>query len=115
MPRDRRLVRICEAILGDPGNNASIDHWVRVGGLSRRTLARLFQSETGMSFTEWRLQVRLLEALVRIADGQPIGTVALDLGYETASAFTVMFRRKIGVSPTQYLRRSGATEGAPAG
>jgi AraC-like DNA-binding protein/quercetin dioxygenase-like cupin family protein len=115
MPSDRRLVRICDAILGNPGGQESIDHWVRVGGLSRRTLARLFRSETGMSFTEWRLQVRLLEALARIADGQAIGTVALDLGYETASAFTVMFRRKIGVSPTQYLRRASTAGGAAAG
>lgn len=104
MPRDRRLLRICEAIRKDPGVPTSIDHWTTVAGLSRRTLARQFQRETGMSFTEWRIQVRLLEALRRITDGQPIGSVALDLGYETASAFSVMFKRQLGMSPTDYLR-----------
>ncbi len=105
MPHDRRLLRICEAIQQDPGAHSSVDDWTSIAGLSRRTLARQFQRETGMSFTEWRIQVRLLEALRRIAEGQPIGSVALDLGYETASAFSVMFKRKLGISPSEYLRR----------
>ncbi len=105
LPRDPRLARICREILLDPGSDHDIDHWTRVGALSRRTLARVFLRETGMSFTDWRQRVRLLEALVRITSGQPITTVALDMGYESASSFTAMFRRNLGVPPTVYVRR----------
>ena len=105
LPQDPRLARICGQILLDPGSDHDIDHWTRVGGLSRRTLARLFLRETGMSFTDWRQRVRLLEALVRITSGQPITTVALDMGYETASSFTAMFRKNLGMPPTAYVRR----------
>ncbi|MCA0318841.1 MAG: helix-turn-helix transcriptional regulator [Proteobacteria bacterium] len=104
MPKDRRLARICEAILRDPGNNHDLDHWARHGGLARRTLTRLFRSETEMSFTQWRQQVRLMEALTRLTSGDTVTNVALDLGYDSPSAFTAMFRRTMGLSPRDYLR-----------
>lgn len=105
IPQDPRLVRICREILLDPGSDRDIEYWTRIGGLSRRTLARLFLRETGMSFTDWRQRVRLLEALVRITSGQPITTVALDMGYESASSFTAMFRKNLGAPPTVYVRQ----------
>jgi len=104
MPRDRRLARICEAVLCDPACDHDLDHWARVGGLGRRTLTRLFRQETGMSFVEWRQQVRLLEALARLATGEQVTTVALDLGYDSPSAFSAMFRKTLGVSPKEYLK-----------
>ena len=74
-----------------------------MAGASPRSLARLFQAELGMSFTAWRQQARLLEALRRLGDGEPVTTVALDLGYATPSAFTYMFRRALGVPPSRFL------------
>jgi AraC-like DNA-binding protein/mannose-6-phosphate isomerase-like protein (cupin superfamily) len=106
MPRDRRLARICEAILREPANNQELEHWTKVGGLGRRTLTRLFRKETGMSFGEWRQQVRLMEALTRLTMREPVTAVALDLGYDSPSAFTAMFRRAMGISPREYLRFS---------
>jgi len=59
-----------------------------------------------MSFTAWRQQVRLVDALSRLATGQPVTTVALDLGYQSPSAFTSMFRRALGRAPTRYFLES---------
>ena len=44
-----------------------------------------------------------MEAMSRLALGQPVTRVALDVGYKSPSAFTAMFRRAFGVSPTHYL------------
>ena len=41
-----------------------------------------------MSFAEWRRRARLLRALGWIAEGRPILAVALDLGYDSPSAFS---------------------------
>lgn len=106
MPKDRRLARICAAILRDPGNNQDLEHWSQLGGLGRRTLTRLFRQETGLSFCEWRQQVRLMEALSRLTLRESVTNVALDLGYESPSAFSAMFRRSMGISPRDYLRWS---------
>lgn len=110
LPQDRRLLRVCQEYLRNPGEDHDLDHWTRVGNLSRRTLARLFLRETGMTFTDWRQRVKLLEAVVRMTSGQSVTTVALDLGYQSASAFTAMFRRKFGIPPTEYLRRTAVSD-----
>ena len=69
-----------------------------------RTLNRHFHQQTGLSYGEWLRRARLLEALVRLAQGQPVLRVALDLGYGSHSAFTAMFRRVMGVSPSDYFK-----------
>jgi len=72
---------------------------------SSRTLARRFQSETGLSFGAWRQQARVLEAMGRLGGGAPVTQVAFDLGYESVSAFSAMFRRAAGASPSRYRNR----------
>lgn len=102
-PKDARLRRVCEAFNQDPAESRTLEDLARVSGASARTLARLFRKETGMSFGGWRQQARLLEALGRLAAGSPVTAVALDLGYQSPSAFTSMFRRALGASPTRYF------------
>ena len=72
-------------------------------GASSRTLARIFLSDTGMTFRQWQQQVRLLEGLARLAEGHTVTETALSVGYETTSAFIAMFRRSLGVTPGQYF------------
>lgn len=105
MPRDRRLVGICQALLDAPGDQRPLEAWAHTVNVSARTLARRFHSETGLSFGAWRQQARVLEAMGRLGGGQPVTQVALDLGYESVSAFSAMFRRAAGVSPRLYLHR----------
>jgi AraC-like DNA-binding protein len=80
--------------------------------MGRRTFTRTFRRETGISFATWRQNVRLLDALARLAEGHSITETALDVGYSSPSAFTAMFHRAFGVAPTQYL--TGADQPVPA-
>jgi AraC-like DNA-binding protein/quercetin dioxygenase-like cupin family protein len=104
LPRDRRALAVAEALIADPADGRELADWGRTVGASGRTLARLFQAETGLSFGRWRQQRRLLAALERLAAGEAVTAVALDLGYASPSAFIAMFRRTLGASPTRYLR-----------
>ena len=103
MPTHPRLIPIVEGLRSDHGDNRSLTAWAREAGASSRTLARLFQSETGMTFGQWRQQARLLEALVRLARREPVSTIALDLGYGSQSAFIAMFRKALGKTPARYF------------
>ena len=103
MPHDARLRRVTDALRADPASALSLAAWARLAGASERTLARLFESETGMTFRAWRQQLRLLRALELLASGTPVTRVALDLGYESTSAFSAMFRRVLGTTPTGYF------------
>lgn len=105
VPADRRLRKICAALLADPSDNRTLDEWAEIAGGCTRTLGRLFLRESGMTFAHWRRQVRLLDAMIRLNQGQPVTTVALDAGYETPSAFIEMFRRVTGKTPGQYVQR----------
>jgi AraC-like DNA-binding protein len=105
MPRDRRLTRVTDALQAAPGNDRSLADWARIAGASPRTLMRLFLKETGLSFREWRRQARLLAALERLAQGEAVTTVALDLGYASPSAFIQAFREVLGVTPARYFDR----------
>jgi AraC-like DNA-binding protein len=101
------LLALCRALLAHPENDDNLDIWAERVSASSRTLSRLFQRETGLSFVAWRQQARLAEALSRLALGQPIAVVARQLGYASASAFTAMFRRSLGATPKIYLARHG--------
>ncbi len=106
MPQERQLVRICHSILENPAEHLTLASWAKAAGMSRRTFTRLFRRETEMSFAEWRQHVRLLEALSRLAVGHAVTTVAFDVGYSSSSAFTAMFRRAFGTTPTDYVDRA---------
>jgi AraC-like DNA-binding protein len=103
LPSDRRLRALCEALLDDPGANDNLEEWAARVGASPRTLARLFQQELGMSFGQWRQRVRLGHAAALISLGTPLTEVAATLGYESASAFSAMFRRALGRSPREFF------------
>lgn len=103
MPRHPQLERACRAILADPAQNDTLDDWAGMASMGRRTFTRLFRRETGMSFAAWRQHVRLMEALSRLATGHRVTNVAFDVGYNSSSAFSAMFKRTFGAPPTQYF------------
>ena len=105
MPRDKRLRHICEALLATPGDPRTLEQWASSANASPRTLARRFVAETGLTFGAWRQQARVLEAMGRLGSGEAVTRIALDLGYDSVSAFSAMFRRASGVSPRHYRQR----------
>ncbi len=103
LPRDKRLRTLCEAVLDDPTRHATLDAWARDAGASARTVARLFRSELRTSFVQWRQQVLLARAVTLAARKLPMASIAAELGYASASAFSAMVRRSVGAPPSRFL------------
>jgi AraC-like DNA-binding protein len=103
LPGNEALARLCRKFIVEPSPHDTIDEWRRQLRLSRRTFTRLFRKETGLSFVEWRQQACVMSALPKLADGQSVTTVAMDLGYDNPAAFTAMFRRVLGSAPREYF------------
>jgi AraC-like DNA-binding protein len=103
LPQDKRLRALCEAVLADPSRHATLEGWAADTGASTRTVARLFRQQLGTSFGPWRQQVLLARALILAAQGKPMGVIATDLGYASASAFTAMVRRSVGAPPGRFF------------
>jgi AraC-like DNA-binding protein len=103
MPRNPRIRRLVEAIIANPSSKDSAIEWAARFGLSERTMSRLFNHDIGMSWGDWKRQLLVTLALQRMANGSSVQTVALSLGYESASSFIAMFKRTLGKPPGQYL------------
>ncbi len=71
---------------------------------SERTLSRLFHRETGMSFRQWRAQLRIHHALLLLTEGTSVTDTALACGWANPSAFIETFTALVGVTPGHYLR-----------
>ena len=105
LPKDPRLQRVARALIADPADDRDLERWADFAAVSTRTLTRRFVAETGFNFTEWRQRARMMRSLEMLAAGAAVTTVALDLGYSTASAFINLFRRTFGETPATYKAR----------
>lgn len=103
LPQDKRLRALCEAVLQDPSRHATLEGWARETAASPRTVARLFRQQLDTSFGPWRQQVLLAHALRLAAQGRPMGLIAAELGYASASAFSAMVRRAVGQPPSRFF------------
>jgi AraC-like DNA-binding protein len=107
-PSDSRAKRVAEALQRDPSDRRPLGQICRTAGASKRTIERIFQSETKMRLGEWRRQLRLIRSLQLLAANEKITQVALESGYNTASAFIAMFKKALGTTPAQYFEAGKA-------
>ncbi len=106
-PTDPRLVDLARLLADNPADSRSLPALGRAVGAGERTLSRLFREQTGITFPQWRGQLRLHHALKLLATGAPVTRVAADCGYRSPSAFIEAFRLAFGTTPGRY--QSGPT------
>lgn len=104
-PQKPALAALCKAFLLAPDPAVNIDNWAEKLRMSRRSFTRLFRLQTGVSFVTWRQQACIFASLPKLASGETITSVAFDTGYESAAAYTTMFKRMLGSAPRDYIRQ----------
>jgi AraC-like DNA-binding protein len=105
LPGDKRLRHLCETLLRNPADRATLAERAATIGASERTVARLFREQLGMSWQQWRQQAVMAHALPLLARGMAVSQVATASGYATDSAFCAMFKAATGRSPTAFQHR----------
>ena len=101
-PQDDRLQAIARILYEQPADNTPLAELGQTIGASARTLSRLFHDELGMTFYQWRTQVRIYHALVLLADGHDTTHVATACGWANPSGFIAAFTALIGTTPGRY-------------
>jgi AraC-like DNA-binding protein len=101
-PRDDRLRAATAALHANPASRATLTELGRAVGASERTLSRLFRDELGMSFRQWRTQLRLHDALIRLAGGQQVTDIAVACGWANPTSLIAAFSLAIGQTPARY-------------
>jgi len=105
-PHADSVVRACEDWLGE--------HFIEPGALQRvveranipeRTLKRRFRAATGMTLIEYLQNLRVEKAKRLLEEGTlPVDQISVEAGYEDASFFRRLFKRRTGLTPSQYRR-----------
>nr|BFE59399.1 helix-turn-helix transcriptional regulator [Dactylosporangium thailandense] len=103
-PGDARLRELCAILRANPADDRTLAALGGQVGASDRTLTRLFKADLGMTFPQWRTQLRLYHALVLLAEHTPVTTVAHRCGWSSTSAFIDVFRQAFGHTPGRHNR-----------
>jgi AraC-like DNA-binding protein len=102
---DPLLARSLKRLHGDPAHAWSVEELAREAGLSRSAFSERFGQKVGVPpmqyLIEWRMA--LAKAMLQ-RDAPPLESVAVAIGYQSASAFSTAFRRQVGSPPSHFAR-----------
>ena len=103
---DALIVQCQEWVATNYGTAAPVAAMMHMTGLPERSFVRRFSKATGMSPLEHVHRLRIEEAKQVLETGDaPVEAVAAEVGYQDASFFGSLFRRRVGMTPAQYRRR----------
>ncbi|NIF19738.1 helix-turn-helix transcriptional regulator [Pantoea sp. Cy-639] len=105
MPIEPRLAGLCQAFLAQPRVDSLPQQWAERLNCSLRTFNRRFRQQTGLSFGQWRQQACLMSAVIRLAAGERVTVIAVDLGYDSPGAFSSLYHRVLGHAPSSARQR----------
>ncbi|MFF2078704.1 AraC family transcriptional regulator [Kitasatospora sp. NPDC058162] len=101
-PRDDRLRAVERILTRTPADTSTLATLGRQVGAGARTLSRLLREELGMTFYEWRTQLRVHHALVLLAEGHDTTHTAHACGWANPSGFIAAFTDLVGTTPGRY-------------
>jgi AraC-like DNA-binding protein len=105
-PRTPKLKRITDRLIAKPARQETLAELAASAHLTERTAARLFVRETGLTFGQWRQQLRLLTALEELGAGASVTAAALSVGYHDVSSFITAFKQAVGNTPSKCFRET---------
>lgn len=111
--RDPALARVLGAMHADVRADWTVASLARIAGQSRSAFAARFGAVLGCGPIEylarWRMAVAK-DALLRGA--KTLDRIADEIGYDSASAFSTAFRKRLGCPPGKFARSTRAAEPA---
>lgn len=102
-PQARYVHQAVEHIRDCYQRDLSVEDAARKLGISSGYLSRIFKKETGYTFTDYLMYYRVKRAAELLRDGERrISEVADQVGYADQRYFSQVFKRIVGITPTQF-------------
>jgi transcriptional regulator GlxA family with amidase domain len=114
-PHADSVVRSCEQWLGEHYRETdAIKQVVELVSIPERTLKRRFKAATGCSLIDYLQNLRVEEAKRLLESGRkPVDEISVEVSYEDPSFFRRLFKRRTGLTPSQYRRMFQPVISAP--
>lgn len=107
--RDPALSRALRAMHADVRARWTVGALAATAGMSRSAFAARFRDSVGCGPIEHLARWRMAIARDALARGtKSIDRIAEDIGFESASAFSTAFRKRIGCAPGRFARAQAA-------
>jgi len=106
IPHADSIVRSCEDWFAEHfRDHNAIQQAVKQAATPERTLKRRFRAATGTTLIEYLQNLRVEEAKRLLEASQtPVDEISVRAGYEDPSFFRRLFKRRTGLTPSQYRR-----------
>lgn len=105
---DAMIARCQEWIARNYDHAAPVQAMTEISELPERSFKRRFAKATGLSPLQYVQTLRLEEAKQMLeTTNDSIEAIAQQVGYEDASFFSRLFRRRVGITPSAYRKRFG--------
>ena len=103
---------ICRYIDRNFQKKITLDIAAQICGLSTSQFSRTFKKENRICFQDYLILRRIEQAQIILrSTNNNITEVALSVGFHDHSYFTRVFHRIVGMTPTQFVQKNGASTG----
>jgi AraC-like DNA-binding protein len=104
MPSTPSLLEFCTELLHRSDDHRPVRDVAKASGMSERTMSRVFLRETGVSFRDWRVRLKLMMSIEMLEVSKNVTGTAFDCGYDSTSAFITAFKHQFGRTPGDFLK-----------
>ncbi|MBV7416710.1 arabinose operon transcriptional regulator AraC [Aeromonas encheleia] len=102
---DHRVHEACQILSESLSAEISIDALAEQVFLSPSRLAHLFRDQIGVSIVRWREDQRIMRAkLLLQTTPLTVAVIGQQVGYDDQLYFSRVFKKRVGVSPTEYRK-----------
>lgn len=109
---DARIIEACQFLTSNLAEEMRIEDVARHVCLSPSRLAHLFREQVGVNILRWREDQRVIRAKLLLQTTQaPIASIGRVVGYDDQLYFSRVFRKRVGVSPSDYRRKNHELNG----
>ena len=106
-PMDHRILEACQILSASLSAEVSIEELAEQVFLSPSRLAHLFREQVGVSIVRWRENQRIIRAkLLLQTTPLPVAVIGQQTGYDDQLYFSRVFKKRVGVSPSEYRKSS---------
>ncbi|WP_267402890.1 MULTISPECIES: AraC family transcriptional regulator [unclassified Chryseobacterium] len=105
-PKDETLLKIAQYIHANLEKPLTIESTAKEFGMSTRTLSRKFKEILGMNYVRFLRALRITRSLELMLEGKyNMYEIAMMVGYNSLSSFSNIFKKVIGIPPTEYMHK----------